>query len=73
MIVPYFDKTEIYCLNATVCKSIGKELRDKELVNLVHSAPDNIREIGYELGLCDDTFRDMMFVWLRQKEGIPID
>ena len=73
MIVPYFSEDELDCLHDTVYNSIGSKLYDNELANLVHNAPNNIKEIAYEFGLCDTVFRDLMFVWLRQENGIEID
>ena len=63
---PYFNESELDCLHNTVYNSIGIRLNNDELVNLVYTAPDNIRETGYEFGLCDTVFGDMMFAWLRQ-------
>lgn len=71
MIVPYFSEDELDCLHDTVYNSIGKSIEHHgELANLVHTAPDNIKEIGYEFGLCDTVFSDMMFVWLKQKNDV---
>ena len=67
LIAPYFKEEELDCLHDTVYDSIGVSIKHGgELANLVHTAPDNIKEIAYEFGLCDTVFRDMMFVWLRQ-------